>query len=647
MLVMVFIITAIMMLLLSNHLSGGGQVKEVTFLEYQDYLRKNQIKEARVVGEDLTAQLHDGFSIDGSATGKIRTKVPPWVMQDPNAVQVLSEGLDKDKFSWKPENLFWYQFLPIIPWILLFLIIWFFFIRQIRSSSGPGNILSFGRSRARFITPDRVKTTFADVAGVDEAKEEVAEIVEFLRSPQKFSRLGGRIPHGVLLVGPPGTGKTLLAKAISGEAGVPFLNISCSDFVEMFVGVGASRVRDLFRQARENSPCIVFLDEIDAVGRRRGTGLGGGHDEREQTLNQILVEMDGFDTDEGIIVMAATNRQDVLDPALLRPGRFDRQVHIDLPDVRGREEILRIHAKKVKLGADVDLKVMARGTAMMSGADLAALINESAIIATIKNKDQVDHADLEEARDKVLWGRQKRSRVVVEEEKKITAYHEAGHTLVGFLQPECEPVHKVTIIPRGRMGGATMSLPERDRMTYSKGYCLANITMLFGGRVAEETFFNEISTGAGNDIQRATELARRMVCEWGMSEALGPLTYTDEEEHFFLGREVSRTRTHSEEVARKIDAEMRRIVDTCYAKTRELITTNRDKLEAVATALLKYETLTGDEVRTLVDGGSIDAARERAAAAEAAALEKAAAKKKANAPGWKPKDDPLPGPAGA
>jgi cell division protease FtsH len=450
----------------------------------------------------------------------------------------------------------------------------------------------------------------------------------------------------VLLVGPPGTGKTLLAKAIAGEAGVPFLSISGSDFVEMFVGVGASRVRDLFRQAKENSPCIIFLDEIDAVGRRRGTGLGGGHDEREQTLNQILVEMDGFDTDEGIIVMAATNRPDVLDPALLRPGRFDRQVVIDLPDVKGREEILKIHGKKVKLAREVDLKVLARATPMFSGADLASLVNEAAILATMRRKDAVEMPDLEEARDKVLWGRQKKSRVVVEEEKKIAATHEAGHALVASLQPECDPVHKVTIIPRGRMGGATMSLPERDRYMLSRNYCLAQLAVLFAGRIAEEVSFPDVSSGAQDDIRKATELTRRMVCEFGMSEALGPVSYSDDEEHLFLGREITRTHTHSEETARKIDGEVRRIIDECYSRARDLISKNRDKLEAVTQALLKYETLSGGEVRALLKGEDIGESKDRELAEERDRQEQARSDETPSrkGPGWKRGQEPLPGP---
>src|SRR5882672_3592641 len=434
-LLLILIFIAIMMVVWTRSTFAPGRMADVSIAEFLEQKSKGLIDSVSVEGDELVAEMMPGgFSKDGHNYKKIHATLPPAYYVDTRGFEELKSG---------------------VPAAIILLVAWYFFFRQIRASGGPGNILSFGKSRARFITADKVKTTFADVAGVEEAKEEVGEIVEFLKNPQKFSKIGGRIPHGILLIGPPGTGKTLLAKAIAGEAGVPFLSISGSDFVEMFVGVGASRVRDLFRQAKENSPCIIFLDEIDAVGRRRGTGLGGGHDEREQTLNQILVEMDGFDTDEGIIVMAATNRQDVLDPALMRPGRFDRQVMVDLPDAKGREEILKIHAKKVKLARDVDLKKIAKATPMFSGADLASLINEAAIMATMHRKDSIEHADLEEARDKVLWGRQKKSRVMLEKEKALTAYHEAGHTLVGVMIPESDPIHKVTIIPRGRALGAT------------------------------------------------------------------------------------------------------------------------------------------------------------------------------------------------
>jgi cell division protease FtsH len=646
-LILVLLFGGLMFFLMGKQvLGGGGRVIEVSIEEYLESKKSGRVKSVRIEGDELTAEMHLGYARGGREYKRISAKIPPSYIQDYAGHQKLVEGLPAESVAYAPPNLMFQNLLlNFLFWIIIIFIVWWFLFRQIRATGGPGNILSFGKSRARFITADKVKTTFGDVAGVDEAKEEVGEIVEFLKNPQKFTKVGGRIPHGVLLVGPPGTGKTLLAKAIAGEAGVPFLSISGSDFVEMFVGVGASRVRDLFRQAKENSPCIIFLDEIDAVGRRRGTGLGGGHDEREQTLNQILVEMDGFDTDEGIIVMAATNRVDVLDPALLRPGRFDRTVMIDLPDVKGREEILKIHARKVKLARNVELKTIAKATPMFSGADLASLINEAAIMATMKRRDAIEQTDLEEARDKVLWGRQKKSRVVVEEERKVAAYHESGHALVASLQPECDPVHKVTIIPRGRMGGATMSLPERDRHMISKKFCLAQLAVLFGGRLAEELFFPDVSSGASDDIRKATHLARQMVCEWGMSEKLGPLSYTDEEEHLFLGREITRTRSHSEETARAIDAEVRRLVDEQYARAKDLIEKNRAKLEALAQQLLKYETLSGEEVRMLLRGEKIDELKDRELAEDRAREEKAASEDKADRPdpGWKP-GGALPGP---
>ena len=631
-----------------------GEIVDVTLEEYLQFKSDKLVKKAVLIAErggfggELTAEMEKGFMRDGKSYKKIRCKVPPAKIRDNDGYDELKSGLKRGNFDYKErDNRFLEVLIGLIPWVLLILLAWYFFLRPMRNSGGPGNILAFGKSRARFVTADKVKTTFGDVAGIEEAKEEVGEIVEFLKNPQKFARLGGRIPRGVLLIGAPGTGKTLLAKAIAGEAGVPFLSISGSDFVEMFVGVGASRVRDLFKQAREHLPCIIFLDEIDAVGRRRGTGLGGGHDEREQTLNQILVEMDGFDTDEGIIVMAATNRQDVLDPALLRPGRFDRQVVIDRPDVRGREEILRIHARKVRLARDVDLKKLGQATPGFTGADLASLIHEGAIIATMRKKDSIQMTDLEEARDKVLWGRQKKSRVVVEEEKRVTAYHEAGHTLVASLLKECDPIHKVTIIPRGHTGGATMSLPERDRTMMTKSYCLAQLAVLFGGRIAEETVLTDVSSGAQDDIRRATEWTRRMVCEFGMSEKLGPIAYTQEQEHVFLGHEIARTRNHSEEITRQIDQEVRRIIDGCYERAKGLITGNRDKLETIAQALLKYETLTGDQVRALLRGESIEEEKDRELAEERereARDVKDDAKEPRPSQEWKPGQDPLPGP---
>ncbi len=499
------------------------------------------------------------------------------------------------------------QFLPSLLMMAIVIgAVYFLLFRTPRNPGAPGSVFNFGKSRARMQSKDRsTGVTFADVAGAEEAKEEVSEIVEFLKNPEKFRRLGGRIPKGIMLVGAPGAGKTLLAKAISGEADVPFFSVCGSDFVEMFVGVGAARVRDLFKQARENSPCIIFLDEIDAVGRRRGTGLGGGHDEREQTLNQILVEMDGFDTDQGIIMLASTNRPDILDPALLRPGRFDRQIVIDMPDVRGREAILGVHSARVKLGPDVDMAVIARATPGFTGAELEALINEAAIIAAMKDADAVALEDLEEARDKIRWGRQKTSRVIDEEDRRATAYHEAGHALVSALLPECEPLHKVTIVPRGVALGATMTLPERDRTSLAKKRVLGTIAMCFGGRIGEQVITGDLSTGASNDIEKATDLARRMVCEWGMSDALGPIRFSENEETLFLGREVSRTQSHSEHTAQLIDKEIRVILDAAYKRAEKLVGKNRIGLDRISEALLRYETVTGEEVERLMNGTGV------------------------------------------
>jgi len=484
--------------------------------------------------------------------------------------------------------------------ILFFLLIYFVFFRQMKAATG-GNILSFGKSRARKIVKEKVAITFEEVAGVEEAREEVKEIIEFLRNPAKIQKLGGRIPRGVMLIGPPGCGKTLLAKAIAGEANVPFFSISGSDFVEMFVGVGASRVRDLFREAKENSPCLIFLDEIDAVGRKRGHGWGGGHDEREQTLNAILVEMDGFETDSGVIVIAATNRPDILDPALLRPGRFDRQITINLPDLKGREEILRVHAAKVKLAPDVDLNVVARGTPLFSGADLEAIINEAAILAALKGKEAVEMDDLEESRDKVKWGRQKSSMVMEEEDKKITAYHEAGHALASKVLPDAEPLHKVSIIPRGMALGETMQLPEKDRYHLQRKNAVSMIKVLYAGRIAEELLTDDISSGAQNDIKHATEIARAMVREWGMSEALGPVSYADNEEKLYAG-EVLLSKSYSEATAIEIDKEVKRILDTCYDEIKRELLRRKKDLEGISKALLKYEMLTAKDVDVILEG---------------------------------------------
>ena len=491
-----------------------------------------------------------------------------------------------------------YQLLFFVGIGLLF---WFFFIRQIKIA-GKG-ALSFGRSKARMLAKDRNKTTFKDVAGIDEAIEEVSELVEFLKDPKKFQRLGGRIPKGVLMVGPPGTGKTLLAKAIAGEADASFFSISGSDFVEMFVGVGASRVRDMFEQARRNTPCLVFIDEIDAVGRSRGHGLGGGNDEREQTLNALLVEMDGFDTQEGIIIIAATNRHDVLDPALMRPGRFDRQVVVNLPDVRGREGILKVHAKNVKLAPEADLSIIARGTPGYSGAELANLLNEAALLAARLNKRAVGMSELEEARDKVRWGRERRSMAMSDEEKRATAWHEAGHALVNVLLKHVHPLHKVTIIPRGRALGVTMSLPKEDMLNMRKKQAIDSIVLAMAGRIAEECVTDDISSGAAMDIQQATQLARAMVMHWGMSEKLGNVLYGDSQEYVFLGRDFMRTKDYSEQTAQDIDAEVKRIIDEANKTAKELIEANRDKLEIIAHGLLEYETLDGAQVEEIVRTG--------------------------------------------
>jgi cell division protease FtsH len=511
----------------------------------------------------------------------------------------------------EPNTALIYILGTVGPWLLVLAIVWFFILRQMRSPGGTGGVLSFGRSRASLYTKEnRTNITFDDVAGMEEAKAEVREIIEFLKNPAKFARLGGSIPRGVLLVGSPGTGKTLLAKAIAGEAEVPFFSISGSDFVEMFVGVGASRVRDLFKQAREASPCIIFLDEIDAVGRKRGTGMGGGHDEREQTLNAILVEMDGFDSDKGIILVGATNRPDVLDPALLRPGRFDRQVVIDRPDAKGREAILKVHARKVKIGGYVDLQIIAKATVGFSGAELAAVINEAAILAAMKNKDAVDMSDLEEARDRVRWGREKRSRAVEEEDKKVTAYHEAGHAIVSILTPDQDPVHKVTIISRGRALGATLSLPEKDDYNHWRQKLLGRIAVCFGGRIAEELVFGDVSAGAQNDIEQATNLARVMVCELGMSPKVGPIKYTADDENLFLGHEFRLGSNVSERTRELLDEEIKRILDEQYRAATVLLQNQRAALDLVAAALLKHETLSGDEIAAVMRGDSLEEFRQ-------------------------------------
>jgi cell division protease FtsH len=584
----------------------GRKIPIYKFEVLDYYVFKNELKNGNILSVTI-----DDDRIYGECSANLRCRgnryeayIPEPLLKDSTEIRELSElyvktfgeGALKQGFKVLPrQSQFFNIILQSLPWLLIFVLGWYFLIRQLRVQT-QGGISEFTKSRAMMISKDRVKVTFEDVAGIDEAKEEVAEIIEFLKNPSKFRKLGARIPKGILFTGPPGTGKTLLAKAIAGEAGVPFFSISGSDFVELFVGVGAARVRDLFKRAKENAPSIIFLDEIDAVGRRRGTGIGGGHDEREQTLNQILVNMDGFDTNDNVIVIAATNRPDVLDPALLRPGRFDREIVIDPPDVKGRLEILKVHTRKIKLDNSVNLEIIAKSTPFFTGADLAALVNEAAIIASMKNKEAVQMEDLEEARDKVKWGRQKRSRVMEEEDKKITAYHESGHTLLSRLLIKNEPVHKVTIIPRGMALGATMRLPEKDRYHFQKQYVLNTITVLFGGRAAEEIFCADISAGARDDIKKATELARKMVCEWGMSERLGMVNYSEIEEHIFLGREITKTRDHSEYTMVLIDQEVKRILTESYQRAKQLVEKYKDLCEKLAKELLAKEVLTGQEI---------------------------------------------------
>ena len=561
---------------------------EVIFSEFMNEVESGKITEVTIQGDLISGTYLDGRSFQTMTPSK-----------DQDLIRILREkGVRIVVVA--PEQTSWYMNI-LISWfpMILLLGIWIFFMRQMQA--GGGKAMSFGKSKARLMNEDKNKITFKDVAGVDEAKEELHEIIEFLREPQKFNKLGGKIPKGVLLIGPPGTGKTLLAKAIAGEANVPFFSISGSDFVEMFVGVGASRVRDLFEQGKKNSPCIVFIDEIDAVGRHRGSGMGGGHDEREQTLNQLLVEMDGFENNEGVILIAATNRPDVLDPALLRPGRFDRQVTVDRPDVKGREGVLKVHTATVPLTENVDLKTIARGTPGFTGADLANLVNEAALLAARDDKKCVSNDDFESAKDKVLMGVERRSMVISEKEKKTTAYHEAGHALVAFKLPGTDPLHKVTIIPRGRALGVTMQLPEDEKHTYPKSYLYNNLAIFMGGRVAEEICLEQMTTGAGNDIERATEMARQMVCEWGMSEKMGPLTYGSKEQQVFLGMDTKQ-KHFSEETANSIDQEVRALVMGGYEKAREILTDHRDSLEKMAIALLDRETLTGLEIKEIIEG---------------------------------------------
>ncbi len=593
-----WLVISLMMIMLFNMFQKPHAVEDkLSFSELMLQIEENRIKSVLLQGNDIT-----GKYLDKDGKEKAFRSYKPTFDAD------LTEKLLEKKITIqaKPEEEHFSWFSIFISWFPLLLLvgIWLFFMRQMQM--GGGKAMSFGKSRAKLLTEAQDKKTFNDVAGIEEAKEELEEIIAFLKEPKKFTALGGKIPKGVLLVGPPGTGKTLLARAVAGEAGVPFFSISGSDFVEMFVGVGASRVRDLFLQGKKNAPCIIFIDEIDAVGRHRGAGLGGGHDEREQTLNQLLVEMDGFESNEGVILIAATNRPDVLDPALLRPGRFDRQVVVPRPDVKGREQILTVHAKKVPLTPEVNLEVIARGTPGFSGADLANLVNEAALLAARKDKTSVDPQDFDAAKDKVLMGAERRSMVISDEEKKSTAYHEAGHTLVAKKVPGSDPVHKVSIIPRGRALGVTMQLPIEDKHSYSRESLLGRIAVLMGGRAAEDLIFKTFTTGAGNDIERATEMARKMVCEWGMSDLMGPVSLGKKDESIFLGRDMAMHKNFSEDTAIKIDEEIKRIVDECYLRAITILRDNEDILHNLSRFLIEKENLTGAEVEDIINGKEPD-----------------------------------------
>ena len=593
--VVLWLVIAGVLYVVASSLSTQPATADVPYSTFISRVEAGKVQEAKIGESTITGTYTDGGQFRTVKPPTLDTNLMPTLIQ--NDVNVV--GLEPQRQSFLTQ-----LFLSVLP-ILLILAIFIFFMRQMQGGGrGGGGPMTFGKSKAKLLGEDQIKTTFADVAGVEEAKEEVQELVEFLRDPAKFQRLGGKIPRGVLMVGSPGTGKTLLAKAIAGEAKVPFFSISGSDFVEMFVGVGASRVRDMFEQAKKHSPCIIFIDEIDAVGRSRGAGVGGGHDEREQTLNQLLVEMDGFDGNEGIIVIAATNRPDVLDPALLRPGRFDRQVTVPLPDIRGREQVLKVHMRQVPIADDVEPALIARGTPGFSGADLANLVNEAALFAARANKRMVSMEEFEKAKDKILMGAERRSMVMNEKEKLNTAFHEAGHAIVGRLVPEHDPVYKVSIIPRGRALGVTMYLPEEDKYSQSKRGLESSICSLFGGRIAEEMTlgFDGVTTGASNDIERATKLARAMVTKWGLSEKMGPLAYEEEEGEVFLGKQVGQRKHMSEQTAEEIDREVRAIIDDCYGRAKEILERNRDKLELMADALMQYETIDADQIEDIMSG---------------------------------------------
>ena len=593
--------------------TAGVSDKELVYTELRQAVDDRQVDKVTIIGSRIEGTMKDGT--------RFHSVLPPQADQ-------FFEDLEKSGARIKaqePNANTWV--IALLQWapIVLLVGIWIFFFRQMQA--GGNKALSFGKSKAKLTAGGKKKVTFKDVAGIEEAKEETQEIIEFLKEPQKFQKLGGRIPKGVLLMGPPGTGKTLLARAISGEANVPFFSISGSDFVEMFVGVGASRVRDLFEQGKKNAPCLIFIDEIDAVGRHRGAGLGGGHDEREQTLNQLLVEMDGFESNEGVILIAATNRPDVLDPALLRPGRFDRMIVVDKPDVRGREDILKVHTRNIPMDKDVELEVLARGTPGFVGADLENLVNEAALLAARRNQKMVTMPDFEAAKDKVLMGSERKSLIISEEEKRTTAFHEAGHALVATKLPNTDPIHKVTIIPRGRALGLTQQLPIDDKRTYSRDYLESSIIVLMGGRASEKLMLNQLTTGAGNDIERATELARKMVCEWGMSDKMGPLTFGKKEEQIFLGREFAQHRDYSESTAIVIDQEVKSIVERGYQRAHSILTEHRELLERMARALLEYEVLDSIEIQGIIEGKEVRDIRAQRAAAKAAGAEQEAAEK--------------------
>jgi cell division protease FtsH len=626
---MVLVVVAV--LIWNFSASFQAQSKPVSFSLFIESVGKDQVESVVITGNEITGTT--------KAQERFRTYAP--TQYEGLVNKLLERGIDVQ--AKEPAASPWASLLYSWAPILLLIGFWIFFMRQMQS--GGNKALSFGKSRAKLSSSSQKKVTFKDVAGVDEAKEELQEIIDFLREPQKFQKLGGRIPKGVLLMGPPGTGKTLLARAVAGEANVPFFSISGSDFVEMFVGVGASRVRDLFEQGKKNAPCIVFIDEIDAVGRHRGAGLGGGHDEREQTLNQLLVEMDGFESNEGVILVAATNRPDVLDPALLRPGRFDRRIVVNRPDVKGREGILAVHTKKIPLSDDVDIHTLSRGTAGFSGADLANLVNEAALNAARYNQKTVRMIDFEFAKDKVLMGAERRSLMISDHEKKVTAVHEAGHALLAVLLPHADPIHKVTIIPRGMALGLTQQLPLDDKHNYSKEYLTDQIAILLGGRIAEEITVGSVTTGAGNDLDRATELARRMVCEWGMSEAMGPLTFGRKEEQIFLGREIAQHQDYSEDTAIRIDQEIKRIVTDCYERSRTLLVANKRALDRIADELLVREVLDADQVTRLAAGEALDdVSAPRAAAPNVTEPQppKGAKERPSMVPSMQPLNRPLP-----